>query len=202
MTESTVAAGQPGLPTQTLPSSGPAPGGGMLVGYTPVAMTKRAAMIRKLMFRQWLGVGISLLISVVWWLIFRPEVDSLLFWLLIASVALSLARVVITGVRLWRARRTIGRIPLGPAFQIDNHGVVLATVGTGERIGWPDIRVVKGRGKLFNPGPRLEFGWQPDGHWSVPIIQLDAAPKSIDSALRAFSLGRFGLDLSAVDDIW
>lgn len=174
----------------------------MLVSYTPVAMARRVAMLRSLMLRQWLGVGISLLISVVWWFIFRPEIYSLLFWLLIGSVGLSLIRVLLSIVRLWRARRTASQVPLGPAFQIDNHGIVLASVATGQRIGWPDVRLVKGRDRLFNPGPKLEFAWQEGGRWSVPIIMLDAPPKLIDSALRAFSLGRFGLDLSAVGDIW
>lgn len=181
---------------------GPAPGGGMLVSYSPVAMAQRAARFRGLLLRQWLGVAISALISVAWWYLFRPEPYSLLFWLLIASVAWSLARVISTIVKLRRARRTTSQVPLGPAFQIDNHGVVLSTVPEGDRIGWPDVRLVKGRNKLFNPGPRLEFAWQPDRSWSVPIIVLDSPPSVIDSALRAFSLGRFGLDLSAVDDIW
>ena len=176
--------------------------GGMMVSYSPVAMAQRAARFRSLLFRQWLGVAISLAISVVWWLIFSHELYSLLFWLLIFSVAWSLLRVLITIVKLRRARKTTSQVPLGPAFQIDNDGLVLSTVPEGERVGWPDVRLIKGRNKFFNPGPRIEFAWGSDRTWSVAIIVLDAAPSVIDSALRAFSLGRFGLDLSAVDEIW
>ena len=176
--------------------------GGMLVSYSPVAMAQRAARFRALLFRQWLGVAISVVISVVWWLIFSPELYSLLFWLLIASVAWSLLRVLATIVKLRRARKTTSQVPLGPAFQIDNHGLVLSTVPEGERVGWPEVRLIKGRNKFFNPGPQIEFAWGNNRTWSVAIIVLDAAPGVIDSALRAFSLGRFGLDLSSVDEIW
>lgn len=174
----------------------------MLVSYSPVAMAQRAAGFRKLLFRQWFGVFISAAISGLWWFFFRPETFSFLFWLLIGSVVLSLVRVVVTIIKLRRARKTTSQVPLGPAFQIDNHGVVLATTPDGERIGWPEMRVVAGRGKILNPGPRLEFAWGAGRSWSVPIIVLDAPPSVIDSALRAFSLGRFGLDLSSVDEIW
>ncbi|MGB3955984.1 MAG: hypothetical protein WBL05_12000 [Brooklawnia sp.] len=180
----------------------PPASGGMMVSYSPVAMAQRAARLRSLLFRQWLGVVISAVISVVWWLIFKPEPDSLLFWLLIAAVAWSLGRVLTTIVKLRRARKTTARVPLGPAFQIDNQGLVLSTVPEGERVDWSQVSRIQGRNKVFNPGPRLEFAWGPDRAWSVPIIVLDAPPGVIDSALRAFSLGRFGLDLSKVDEIW
>lgn len=191
-----------GSTVQILPGESEPMAGGMMVSYSPVAMAQRAARFRSLLFRQWLGVAISLAISVVWWLIFSPELYSLLFWLLIFSVAWSLLRVLSTIVKLRRARKTTSQVPLGPAFQIDNDGLVLSTVPEGERVGWPDVRLIKGRNKFFNPGPRIEFAWGSDRTWSVAIIVLDAAPSVIDSALRAFSLGRFGLDLSAVDEIW
>ena len=63
------------------------------------------------------------------------------------------------------------------------------------------VRQIAGRNRHLAPGPVLEVSW-PDRSWTVPIIALDAPPSVIDSALRAFSLGRFGLDLSSVDDIW
>lgn len=180
----------------------PPTGGGMLVSYSPVAMAQRAAGIRALLIRSTIGLVISVVISGLWYYFFRPEPTSFLFWLLVGSVGYSLARVVVQFVQLRRARKTTGQIPLGPAFQIDNHGLVLSTVPAGERIGWAQVRLVKGCNRFFNPGPRLEFSWDPDRNWSVPIIVLDAPPSVIDSALRAFSLGRFGFDLSSVDDIW
>ncbi len=72
-----------GSTVQILPGESEPMAGGMMVSYSPVAMAQRAARFRSLLFRQWLGVAISLAISVVWWLIFSPELYSLLFWLLI-----------------------------------------------------------------------------------------------------------------------
>ena len=159
-----------GPTVQVLPGeSEPLAIGGMMVSYSPVAMAQRAARFRSLLFRQWLGVAISLAISVVWWLIFSPELYSLLFWLLIFSVAWSLLRVLITIVKLRRARKTTSQVPLGPAFQIDNDGLVLSTVPEGERVGWPDVRLIKER----HPGETLPVcyylysfeGALTDQHW-------------------------------------
>lgn len=177
-------------------------GVGMLVSYTPVAMAQRTAKLGRAILRRVIGFAISLAITVAFFIFYTPEPNTIVFWLLISSAVISLGQLVFSIVRRVQARRATGRIPLGPAFQIDDKGIVLATVPEGERIGWPDVRLVKGRNKFFDPGPRLEFAWADDQVWSVPIIALDAPPVVLDSAFRAFSLGRFGFDLSSVDDIW
>lgn len=187
------------------PVAQPAPaagGGGMLVSYTPVAMAQRTARLGRALIKRAIMSVISLVITIVFFVIFKPEPKEIVFWLLIFSAVMSVGQLVWSIVQRYQARKATSRIPLGPAFQIDNQGLVLATVPEGERIGWPEIRLVKGRNRRFDPGPRLEFGWEEGKQWSVPIIALDAPPVVLDSALRAFSLGRFGLDLSSVDDIW
>lgn len=158
-----------GSTVQILPGESEPMAVGMMVSYSPVAMAQRAARFRLLLFRQWLGVAISLAISVVWWLIFSPELYSLLFWLLIFSVAWSLLRVLITIVKLRRARKTTSQVPLGPAFQIDNDGLGARRFRRGS--GWAGRTwLIKGRNKFFNPGPRIEFAWGSDRTWSVAII--------------------------------
>ena len=190
-------------PTDQSPAEPPPlpDGGGMLVSFSPVALAQRTAkLLRQVWFRVF-GLVLSVVISVVWYVLVAPERDSILFWLLIASVVLSLGRLVFAIVQQRLARRATSRIPLGPAFQIDNQGVVLSTIAEGERLDWAQVRQIAGRNRHLAPGPVLEVSW-PDRSWTVPIIALDAPPSVIDSALRAFSLGRFGLDLSSVDDIW
>ncbi|WP_341728082.1 hypothetical protein [Brooklawnia sp.] len=175
---------------------------GMLVSYSPVAMAKRAAGIRKNLDRSTVGGVISLVITGVIYYFARPETTSAFFWLLVGNAVYTVVRIIVKFVKLKRARRATAQVPLGPAFQIDDQGLVASTVPEGERIGWEQVTSIAGVNKMLSPGPRLEFRWDADRSWSVPIIVLDSSPSSIDSALRAFSLGRFGLDLSSVDDIW
>ncbi|WIY82318.1 hypothetical protein [Propionimicrobium sp. PCR01-08-3] len=177
-------------------------GMGMLVSYSPIAIAQRAGGIRKNLDRTTIMGVISLIITVALYLYFKPETTSVFFWLLIASAAYTVANIIVKFVQLKRARKSTAQVPLGPAFQIDDHGLVLSTRPEGERIDWEQVTSIKGTNKIVNPGPRLEIHWDENRSWSVPIIVLDASPSAVDSALRAFSLGRFGLDLSSVDDIW
>lgn len=187
-------AGRPGQPAQPI--------GGVLVSYTPVALAQRAAALRTVMVRRIVGLAIGIALLLLFVLSGSVQVGGMWFWVLVVSAIYSAG---LTGWAIvqavWTGNET-GKVPLGPAFQIDNRGLVLSTTPLGERIDWPDIRSVRGHMKWFNPGPRLEFAWADGRTWSVPVVMLDVPPSGLDSALRAHSLGRFGLDLSGVDDLW
>lgn len=189
---------------QTRAEASPIPrtAAGMLVSYSPVAMAKRAAGIRKMLNRITVSGLISIVISVALFYLFEVQVGSFFFWVLALSAVYSVVRIIVSFVKLKRARKATADVVMGPAFQIDEQGMLLSTTAQGERISWDRIRSVAGVNKLTNPGPRLKIQWDEDRSWSVPIIILDSTPSLLDSAFRAFSLGRFGLDLSAVDELW
>lgn len=174
---------------------------GMLVSHSPVAMAKRAGGLRSKLLPNWIRLFISVAISLAWYFWQRPGWGDLLLWLLILSVAVSVTRVATNIVQLRRARIATSRIPLGPAFKIEPDGMVLATTPEGQKVAWEQIAEVHGVDKFFSPGPRFEVVWD-GGKFQVPIIELDAAPSTMDSAIRAYSLGRFGLDLSQVKGLW
>ena len=104
------------------------------------------------------------------------QVGGMWFWVLVVSAIYSAG---LTGWAIvqavWTGNET-GKVPLGPAFQIDNRGLVLSTTPLGERIDWPDISSVRGHMKWFNPGPRLEFVWADGRTWSVPVVMLNVPP--------------------------
>ena len=174
---------------------------GMLVSHSPVAMAKRAGGLRAKLLPSWVSLVLSVAISVGLYLWQRPALTDLFTWLLVLPVVISTVRVVTNIVMLRRARIATSRIPLGPAFKIEPEGMVLATCPGGERVAWERITAVHGVDKFFSPGPRFEVLWD-GGRFEVPIIELDAAPSTIDSAMRAYSRGRFGLDLSGVKALW
>lgn len=173
----------------------------MLVSHSPVAMAKRAGGLRARLLPSWLRLIFSVLLSVGWYLWQRPSISDVLAWLLVASVVVSGMRVMANIVMLRRARIATSRIPLGPAFKIEPDAIVVSTCPGGQRIAWERVTAVHGVDKFFSPGPRFQVVWD-DGSFEVPLIELDAAPSTIDSALRAYSRGRFGLDLSRVKALW
>ncbi len=187
------------VPAEVLPVP-PAPTG-MLVSYSPVATAKRAGRLRAKLLPNWLRVAASVIISTGWYLWQRPTPKDVLFWLLVISILASVARVVTNIVMLRRARIATSRIMLGPAFKIEPDAVVLGMAPAPERIAWERITSIAGVDKFFSPGPRIEFRWD-QGKWSVPVIELDAAPSTVDSAIRAYSRGRFSFDLSKVAGLW
>lgn len=175
---------------------------GFVVHYTPVAMAQRAAKLRVVVRRRVVSLLISAVVTVGLFFVFDVAVGSGYFWLLVASLAYSVVLLIVSIVKMYRARKTTSKVPHGPALQVDARGLVLATSPEGERVDWEQISLLKGLNRFLNPGPRLQIKWGSQSQWSVPIILLDALPGTIDSAMRAYSRGRFGLDLSAVDELW
>lgn len=175
---------------------------GFVVNYTPVAMAQRAAKFRAKGRARLISLVIQVLITVALYFWFKPATDDWFFWLLVAGLAYSVLLVVVSFVKMVRSRTATSRVENRPALKVNPAGLVLATSAAGEVVSWEELTSLKGVNKYFNPGPRLAFQWGDGRKWSVPIILLDALPGTIDQAIRAYSRGRFGLDLSAVDELW
>ena len=131
--------GRPGQSVQPI--------GGVLVSYTPVALAQRAAALRTVMVRRIVGLAIGIALLLLFVLSGSVQVGGMWFWVLVVSAIYSAG---LTGWAIvqavWTGNET-GKVPLGPAFQIDNRGLVLSTTPLGERIDWPDIRSVRGHMK-------------------------------------------------------
>lgn len=175
---------------------------GFVVNYTPVAMAQRAANFRAKGRARLVGLAIQILITVGLYFWFEPATSDWFFWLLAAGVVYSLVLVVVPFVKMRRARTATSRVENQPALKVSPAGLLLATRPEGEMVSWEELTSLKGVNKFFCPGPQLAFCWGDGRRWSVPIILLDALPGTIDQAIRAYSRGRFGLDLSAVDELW
>lgn len=127
--------------------------------------------------RTWLTV-----IVVMW-------VVSTVFWMLVA----------ILGLR--NAKRDLASIPEGVAFLLDHRGVEFVWP-TEARVPWVDVSALKLGGRHVGRGHNvvLEAGGKEVA--KVPLGFLDATPDVIDSATRAYSLGRIPLDLKALDRVF
>lgn len=113
---------------------------------------------------------------------------SSMFWLVLAAVGLS------------RAKKDLAAIPDGVAFYLDPRGIEFVHPAAAQ-VPWGDVTALKLAGRNFGAGPDLvvEAGGQQVA--KVPVSFLDATPAVIDSAARAYSLGRVHLDASSMDNL-
>lgn len=122
-------------------------------------------------------------------------------WVIAMIVLWGVSTVVgflISFLSLRRARKDLAAIGQGDAFRIDGVGVeVLHGIPTRAR--WQETTAVRLSGRHAGRGPDvvLEVGGRPAGR--VPLSFLDVTPSALDSALFAYSLGRFRLDASHLD---
>lgn len=152
------------------------------------------------------SLGIYLVVSVVLWLWLRSQLT--LTQVLIAgipSAILVLAFLVWRWLELRSARRALGKVPAGEALRIDHRGVHVDGEGGGERASrsfdWAGLSDLRAAGSKVGNGPDLVVEHR-EGSWTVPLSWLDTLPGTIDSAIRAYSGGRRGLDLSGLDSIF
>jgi hypothetical protein len=109
-------------------------------------------------------------------------------------LGLSLAWLLGYLVAWLRARRAVARVPRGTAVRVGRPGIQVARTFTP----WADVTGLamvrrRGRGTAFEvrraSGPPV----------GVPLDQFDVHPATLDSTARAYSGGRHGVDLGALD---
>ena len=125
-------------------------------------------------------------------------------WLIGLGIAWGLSTVfwlAVSIVSLTKAKRDLGRIPEGVAFYLDGRGVEFAWP-TQASVPWADVTAFKlvGRDALRGTSVVVERRGSEAGR--VPVSFLDATPEMLDSAARAYSLGRVWLDVSALDRVF
>lgn len=176
-------------------------GSDFVASYSPVPMATKVAKRRSLYRRTLRSAIFSLIISAAFYLWQRDSFQGgTLVWF--AAVWLVVAGVLaVMYFFLWQARRALGRVGHGQAFRISAQGMELGAAETGRRVPWSEIDGLSAQSRAGH-GPHLVVAMRDATTWSVPLDFLDALPGTIDSALRAFSGGRHGLDLSRLDAIW
>lgn len=144
--------------------------------------------------------GLSLAFCVLVLLFWSSDWSPAMKWGLIGVwLGLSLVWLIISIVGFARAKRDLALIEQGPALVISPAGIRLHAPRE-RQLGWHEISSVRVAGMSLGAGPDLVIGGEEE-LGRVPLSFLDALPGSIDSALRAYSLGRVSLDLSSLDSL-
>ena len=167
------------------------------VAYNPVPTAARVAALSARLKRSVLNGVLSLAFWVVvfWWQ--RDRSPGLAWGILGLGLVVSLALFAGTAAAWLVARRDLAGVGTGDAIVIDADAITGIRPGGGAvRIPWEQVSAVVGRGRSLGRGPDLVIARHDGPAWSVPLSFLDAQAGTIDNAIRVFSGGRKGIDLS------
>ncbi|MGI8459004.1 MAG: hypothetical protein ACR2LI_12950 [Propionibacteriaceae bacterium] len=176
--------------------SSPRPIEELAIPYDPVPTWNRIARYQRLLRGRLIGLAITVVIlaGITIW---QRERAPLAFLVLGNVIVLGLALAAV-GVTWWlarRARSAVRTLGEGVALRVGRSGVELV----GRRTRWDQLAsldVVKGPLVL---GPRLRVRDRAGAEVTVPWDQLEVKPATLDTAARAYSGGRHGVDLSGLE---
>jgi hypothetical protein len=168
----------------------------LLLPYDPsqalekVARRKRQVRSRAIS----LGITLAILVGLYLWQRNRPGgAGSLTVYLVVLGI--SVAWLVGFVLAYVKARRDLRGVGEGVALRMGRPGVELA----GSYVPWSDVvSLAAVRGRRLQ-SPRLQLVRTSGAPLSVPFDQLDVRPATLDLTARAYSGGRHGVDLEALD---
>lgn len=94
-----------------------------------------------------------------------------------------------------RAKRELARAGQGIAVRIGRPGVEVS----GTFVPWSEVTSLRAVTERWGRRPRLQLSRTGGQPLSVPLNQLNIRPATLDLTARAYSAGRHGVDLSALD---
>jgi hypothetical protein len=122
----------------------------------------------------------------------HPGPTVIVYAVVLLSAAGWLVGVVVAHRLAQRAAAGVGG---GVALRINRAGVEFA----GQWTEWPQVASLGAAGGRWPSGPLLQLARRDGTTIAVPLEQLAVLPATLDGATRAYSGGRFGVDLSALD---
>jgi hypothetical protein len=168
----------------------------LVVPYDAGPLAQKVARRRQLMRSRLISLGITIAVLVVFYLWQRDQLRGAAFLVLYAVVLLvSFAWFAVFLIGYLRARQELASVGSGTAVRIGPPGVQVA----GLAAPWHEVTSLGAVKGGLGRSPVLRLTLTDGRQASVPFEQLSIFPATLDSTARAFSGGRFGVDLSAFD---
>jgi len=165
--------------------------------YDPSGPLLRVARRKRKFVSRVISLGITLAIMVGIYLWQRDQFSYSAPWVIYGIVLGISAAFGVFSFLAWRqAKKILTAMGQGIALRLGRPGVEIA----GGYVPWSDLgSLAVTKGKLGH-GPQFTVT-RTDGHsLSVPLDQLEVYPATLDSTARAYSGGRFGVDLAALEN--
>ncbi|MDO5681900.1 MAG: hypothetical protein Q4G46_03625 [Propionibacteriaceae bacterium] len=192
-----------------VPAGLPGPGAisvpeGMPIYFDRQVLAGRAASERRRVIMNAVSLGITLVgLGAVLIYVFASRegqfgnITGLATWLLSVSAVISL---VTLGARLvWfrRLRAAADAVGEGLALVVSRWGIQCAS----GQSAWESIDgVAVAKARRWGSGYRLRVDRSDGPAFDFPLEGLSSLPGTLDSSIRAYSSGRYGVDLSVLDD--
>ena len=170
----------------------------LTVGYDGAETRSRVERWRRMLRSRLISFGISIviLIGIFIWQRDRFAANPLPMIIIYGLVLLAgIGWIVAMLVGLRAARRAAAEIGTGVALRVNRSGIELA----GQSVGWSELGSLAVAKGSWPGGAVLQATRRDGASRSVPLEQLPVLPATLDSTVRAYSGGRFGVDLSELD---
>ena len=168
----------------------------LVVSYDPGPLTEKVARRRRLIRSRLFSLGITIALLALIYVWQREDLQGAGFMIIFAIVlGISLAWLAASIVLYFLAKREINTIGSGIAIRIGPPGIQVAGLGAP----WSQVAGIDTIKGGIDRGPRLRLSLTDGRQADVPLDQVTVFPATLDSTVRAFSAGRQGVDLSAIE---
>ncbi len=168
----------------------------MVVPYDPGPLTEKVDRRRRLIRSRLISLGITIALLVLIYLWRREDLGGagliIIFGIVLGVSLLWLVASIVLYLLAKREARTLGN---GIAIRIGPPGIQVA----GLSAGWPQVTKIDTTKGGIDRGPRLRLTLTDGRQAELPLDQVAVFPATLDSTVRAFSAGRHGVDLSAIE---
>ncbi len=168
----------------------------LVVPYDPSQVQKRLDRNRRRMRSRIISLVITLLLlgGIYAWRRHQGQAgDSLPVYLVLLGV--SVVWLAVTVVLFLLARRHLARVGEGTAVRLGPPGVQVGA----RAARWSDVASVGAARGRRGRSPVLRLTRTDGGTSEVPFDEISVFPATLDSAARAYSGGRHGVDLEQLD---
>jgi hypothetical protein len=169
----------------------------MLVPYDPIPLTEKVARRRRAVISRIVSlvITIGILVAVYFWQ--REQMRGMQVIVIYSIVlAIPLIWLIVVLIRYLLAKRQLRTLGYGTAIRIGPPGIQVA----GLAAPWSQVARVAATKPGIGEPLQLRLTLV-DGRWSaVDFEQVTIFPATLDSTVRAFSAGRHGVDLTAMDN--
>ena len=168
----------------------------LVVPYDPGPLTAKVLRWRRLIRSRLISLVITIVLLLLIYLWQRDDLQGAGFFIICAVVlGVSLAILGVTVVLYFLAKREMRTLGSGIAIRIGPPGIQVAGLGTS----WSQVVAIGTVKGGLNREPRLRLTTADGKRADVPFDQVTVFPATLDSTVRAFSAGRHGVDLSALE---
>ncbi len=169
----------------------------LLLPYDPRPLTEKAQRRRRAVRGRIVSLVITVAIMVALYFWQRDQLEGsgyLAVYAVVLAIPVVWLAVVLIRYLLTRAQlRSIGR---GTAIRIGPPGIQVA----GLAAPWPYVASVTTAKGGIGRSPALVLRLIDGRQARVPLDQVTVFPATLDSSVRAFSAGRYGVDLAALEN--